>query len=136
MSDGGARSKPATADGSTIMTTPIREAGLFLALVYALAVVVALGLPESELAPILTVLTPLLGVAVVSVTIVRRGNRKALLGGTGTATSRASMVACRHVRSPGDYRPGLSGGDGASASPNCQRQDPWRAGSAPTASIS
>ena len=83
MFDGGARSKPATPDGSTIMTTPVREAGLFLALVYALAVVVALGLPESELAPILTVLTPLLGVAIVSVTIVRRGNRKAFWAGLG-----------------------------------------------------
>lgn len=66
-----------------MMTAPAREAGLFIALTYGLAVIVALGLPESELAPMLTVLTPLLGVALVGVTVVRRGNRKAFWAGLG-----------------------------------------------------
>jgi uncharacterized protein len=64
-------------------TTPVREAGLFLALSYTLALVVALSLPNSELAPMLTVLTPLLSVAVVGVTLVRRGNRKTFWAGLG-----------------------------------------------------
>lgn len=83
MSYLGARAERTTSGPHGPMTRPLREAGLFIALAYAFAIVVALCLPDSELAPMLTVLMPLLAVALVGVAFVRRGHRRAYWAGLG-----------------------------------------------------
>ena len=62
---------------------PIREAMIFVGLSFLIAVLIALMLPHSDLAVVLSALIPVLSVAIMTFTVFRRGERKAMWAGIG-----------------------------------------------------
>jgi len=62
---------------------PIREAMIFVGLSFLIAVLIALALPHAELAVMLSALIPVFSVGIMTFTVFRRGERKAMWAGIG-----------------------------------------------------
>ncbi len=78
-------------------STAAREATTFLALVYSMALGIALALPHAGIAPLLSVLVPVVSVAIITFAGHRRGHRRALwrsfgLGSAGLRSWPAAIV--------------------------------------------
>jgi uncharacterized protein len=68
---------------SNLQTGPARQATLYVGLVYALTVAVALALPHAGITPLVTLVLPLITVLLITAFATRRGERKALWGSFG-----------------------------------------------------
>ena len=62
---------------------PIREAMIFVGLSFLIGVLIALALPHADLAVMLSALIPVLSVGIMTFTVFRRGERKAMWAGIG-----------------------------------------------------
>ena len=68
-------------------STAAREATTFLALVYSMALGIALALPHADIAPLLSVLVPVVSVAIITFAGHRRGHRRALWRSVGLGSA-------------------------------------------------
>jgi membrane protease YdiL (CAAX protease family) len=72
--------------------SPLRQAAFFIGTTYALALAVALLLPHNDAAPLLTVLVPVIAVAVTIIFTCRRGERRQAWADIGWRTSRRALL--------------------------------------------
>lgn len=73
--------RPATPTGS--FASPLRQAGIFLAIAYVLALAIALALPRAGIAPLISIAVPAIAVAITVQVTFRRGERRAVWAGVG-----------------------------------------------------
>ena len=66
-----------TLSGSSTRSSALREAGVFLAICYALALAIAIALPRAGIAPLISILVPVVAVAITVLVMLPRGRRRA-----------------------------------------------------------
>lgn len=83
-----------TQSGSSTRSSAIREAGVFLAICYALALAIAIALPRAGIAPLISILVPVVAVAITVLVMHPRGRRRAAWAevGFGRPPWRAMLV--------------------------------------------
>jgi membrane protease YdiL (CAAX protease family) len=75
-----------TRSGSSTAPTrssALREAGVFLAITYVLALAIALALPNAGIAPLISIAVPVVAVAITVLVTLPRGRRRAAWAGVG-----------------------------------------------------
>jgi membrane protease YdiL (CAAX protease family) len=84
-----------TQPGSSTRSPALREAGVFLAICYALALAIAIALPRAGIAPLISILVPVAAVAITVLVMLPRGRRRAAWAevGFGRPPWRALLVA-------------------------------------------
>lgn len=84
-----------TQPGSSTRSPALREAGVFLAICYALALAIAIALPRAGIAPLISMLVPVAAVAITVLVMLPRGRRRAAWAevGFGRPPWRALLVA-------------------------------------------
>jgi membrane protease YdiL (CAAX protease family) len=84
-----------TRSGSSTRSSALREAGVFLAITYALALAIAIALPRAGIAPLISIAVPVLAVAITVLVTLPRGERRAAWAqvGFGPPSWRAMLVA-------------------------------------------
>ena len=109
---------------------PIREAMIFVALSYLIAVLIAIAMPHGELTVMFSALIPVLSVGIMTFTVFHRGRRKAMWAGIGLqraglrwwpaaiagpiivvtlAYGMAVVLGVAELRAPAGFLPWLSG---------------------------
>jgi membrane protease YdiL (CAAX protease family) len=83
-----------SSNGST-RSSALRQAGIYLAITYALALAIALALPHADIAPLISIGVPVIAVAITVLVTLPRGERRAAWAGVGfrTPSWRAVLVA-------------------------------------------
>jgi membrane protease YdiL (CAAX protease family) len=66
-----------TQAGSSTRSPALREAGVFLAIAYVLALAIAIALPRAGIAPLISLLMPVVAVAITVLVVLPRGRRRA-----------------------------------------------------------
>ncbi|QYN37889.1 CPBP family intramembrane metalloprotease [Pseudonocardia sp. DSM 110487] len=72
-----------TRSGSSTRSSALREAGVFLGIAYALALAIALALPRAGIAPLISILVPVIAVAITVPVMLPRGERRAAWAAVG-----------------------------------------------------
>jgi uncharacterized protein len=78
-----------------VRQSALRQAGVFLAIAYALALAIAIALPRAGIAPLISILVPVVAVAITVLVTLPRGSRRAAWAevGFGRPPWRALLVA-------------------------------------------
>jgi membrane protease YdiL (CAAX protease family) len=84
-----------TQSGSSTRSSALREAGVFLAIAYVLALAIAIALPRAGIAPLISMMVPVIAVAITVLVTLPRGQRRAAWAdvGFGRPPWRAMLVA-------------------------------------------
>ena len=72
-----------TQSGSSTRSSALREAGVFLAICYALALAIAIALPRAGIAPLISIIVPVVAVAITVHVALPRGRRRAAWADVG-----------------------------------------------------